>query len=114
MINNQLGRRNLSPDVQSYLRGKQYDREKKKVGAAEGNKNAEKQIGNNCPIVSTAQRLATQHNVSERTIKDNATYSKGVDIIAGNTSNEIKHKILNRELVIGQKDMISFEPIFFH
>jgi len=114
MINNQLGRRNLSPDVQSYLRGKQYDREKKKVSNEKGSNQFSEVKGNNCPQPTTAQRLATQHNVSERTIKDNATYSKGVDIIAGNTSNEIKHKILNRELVIGQKDMISFEPIFFH
>lgn len=66
------------------------------MGAPGNNKNAEKQIGNNCPIVSTAERLADQHSVSPRTIKNDAEFTRAVDTIAENTAPEIK-QILNRE-----------------
>ena len=104
MICNQLGRRNLNPNQQSYLRGLQYEREKKKPGAPEGNQNAEKQIGQNDPVVSTAERLATIHGVSAPTIKRDAEYAKNVDAIAINTSPEIKQKILSREIPMTKKD----------
>ena len=106
MICNQLGRRNLSPNQQSYLRGLQYEREKKKTGAPEGNKNAEKQIGQNEPIVSTAERLAEVHNVSPATIKRDAEYSKAVDTITANTSPEIKQKILTRDMSVTKTDLL--------
>lgn len=76
IINNQLGRRNLSPTNQSYLRGLQYQREKKKIGAPENNINAQKQIVQNEPIVSTAERLAEQHKVSPATIKRDAEFTE--------------------------------------
>lgn len=49
---NQLGRRNLSPDAASRIRGRVYNRTRKPVGAPEGNANAEKQIGKTCHFVS--------------------------------------------------------------
>ena len=90
MIQHQLGRRNLSPDQVSYLRGLQYRREKQKRGAPEGNNNAEKQSGKSCHFVSeeidsqpelakTESILAAQHNVSPRTIRYDAKYSEAVD-----------------------------------
>ena len=69
MINNQLGRRNLSKETMSYLRGLQFRREKKKVG--ENQFTIERLRQNDVPIV-TSHKLAEQHNVSPRTIERDA------------------------------------------
>ncbi|MEY2669753.1 MAG: hypothetical protein RLZZ577_69 [Bacteroidota bacterium] len=91
MINNQLGRRNLSKETQSYLRGLQYSREKKKVGAQEENKNSSK---NEVDILTTSnktvEKLAEQHNVSPKTIQRDEQYAKAVDEIVKNTTPEVK------------------------
>jgi len=108
IINNQLGRRNLTKEAQSYLRGLQYSREKKKPGAPEGNKNAEKQIDNNLSIVSgnsTAQRLAEQHNVTHQTIKNDEKYAKAIDTITEELGEDVKEKILSHEINVTKKDI---------
>jgi hypothetical protein len=51
-----------------YLRGKRYNAEKKSEGAPSGNQNATKQLDQNDPVVSTADRLATEYKVSAPTI----------------------------------------------
>jgi hypothetical protein len=51
------------------LRGKRYNAEKKSEGAPSGNQNATKQLDQNDPVVSTADRLATEYKVSAPTIK---------------------------------------------
>ena len=66
---NQLGRRNLSPDHFTLLLGRRYNRMKKSKGAPTGNTNAEKQIAQNDPFVSTADKLAIEHHVSPATVK---------------------------------------------
>ena len=83
IINNQLGRRNLTPANQSYLRGLQYQREKSKHG---GDRKSEESRGQNVPLISTAQRLAEQHGVAERTIKRDAEFTEAVNTIVQNTA----------------------------
>lgn len=46
IILNQLGRRNLTKETQSYLKGLQYEREKKKQGT--NNQYVQSEKGNNC------------------------------------------------------------------
>ena len=57
--------------VKAYLVGKLYRETKKEQGAPIGNANAEKQRANNLPFDSsppkTAERIAEQFNVSDRT-----------------------------------------------
>lgn len=97
MINNQLGRRNLSKETMSYLRGFQFEREKKK---REFNGNQyNKEVNRQNDGSATAERLATQHNVSPRTIERDADYSKAVDTIVKNTSPKVKQKILNENII---------------
>ena len=60
IINNQLGRRNLTPNNQSYLRGLQYQREKKKIGEHKGNQHTALEIHQN-EVIPTAEKLAQQH-----------------------------------------------------
>ena len=97
IINNQLGRRNLSGEQQSNLRGKRVELEKKKVGAPKGNTNAEKQCSQNVHIDSeskrTIERLADEYGVSPKTIERDAKFSKGIDALA-EVSEEAAEKVL--------------------
>jgi len=63
---NQLGRRNLSPDQSSLLRGRRYNRTKKVTGRPKG--------GQNDPI-KTYDKLATEHGVSPSTSKRDGQFA---------------------------------------
>jgi ParB-like chromosome segregation protein Spo0J len=79
MIKNQLGRRNLSPEQQSYLRGLRYNREK-----AQG-KRSDLTLDQNdlkSNSESTAALLGKEYNVSEATIKRDGEFTAGLDFIA--------------------------------
>ncbi len=89
---NQLGRRNLTPDQASLLRGRRYNRAKKAEGAQIGNINAEKQLAQFEPVElmpppseeqphSTAERLARQHGVSRETIKRDGAFAEAIETI---------------------------------
>ncbi len=93
MVNNQLGKRNVTEETKSYLRGIQYNREKKKIGGT-GSNQYNKQEGQNVP---TAERLAEEHKVSGRTIKRDEKYALAIDKIAGNNKN-LKWDILNKKI----------------
>jgi hypothetical protein len=89
MINNQLGRRNLTPEQVSYLRGLKYIKNKKDKGKYD----RENHKGQNVPYGSTAKELAEQFNVSDKTIKRDGVFADGLskliptlrnDILAGN------------------------------
>jgi hypothetical protein len=66
-----LGKRNVNEFQKSYLRGKRYQAEKKHEGAPEGNSNR-KQRGNSYHVERTADKLASQLGVSEKTIRRDA------------------------------------------
>jgi hypothetical protein len=87
IINNQMGRRNLTEEQKSGLRGRRFLLEKKTEGAPEGNQHAAKQLSNNCTVVSdtvpgpTAERLAKEYHVSPRTILNDGEFVKGLDAL---------------------------------
>jgi hypothetical protein len=115
MIDNQLGRRNLIPEQASYLRGLRYNTEKQEKGKYTreehkgqnvpydlgGNKSTEKveetHKGQNVPYgsvskkESTSARLSKQYNVSEKTIKRDAEFAEGLNLL----SPELKKDILS-------------------
>lgn len=95
MINNQLGKRNVTDTVKSYLRGQQYLLEKRKVGGTGANQH-KKQLGQ---FVPTAQRLANHHKVSDKTIKRDAKYAESINKIVGDDK-ELKWRILNKEIEV--------------
>ncbi len=81
MINYQLGRRNISPEQQSYLRGVQYEREKSKVTNPIG-KNQHKVVGDkNGHQPKVAEKFAQQHKVGATTIRSDAKYARAVNAI---------------------------------
>jgi len=105
MINNQLGRRNLNWETQSYLRGLQYEREKKKESFNGNQYTKSGESYNTTDQIPTAERLAIQHNIHHDTIYRDANYSKAIDTITANTAPEVKHKMLNREIKTTKKDV---------
>ena len=58
---NQLGRRNLTPDQMSLLRGRRYNRAKKAQGGDHKSKDQ------NDTLINTAKKLAKEHGVSPAT-----------------------------------------------
>lgn len=87
LITNQIGRRNLSPLQLSYLRGLKYNRIKKKLG---GYKNIISKGKINDP---SSLKLAKEFQVSESTVKRDASFAKGIDFI-GEHNPEVKKEIL--------------------
>lgn len=75
---NQLGRRNLSPDAFKMLLGRRYNRAKK--AANDGGKGTAKAtVGQIDPRLSTAAKLATEHAVSEKTVRRAASFYAEVE-----------------------------------
>lgn len=76
MIDLQLARRNLSPERQSYLRGRRYNEEKCEYGGDH------RSSGHDVHLKKTAESVATAYGVNERTIRRDALYASAVDSIS--------------------------------
>jgi hypothetical protein len=78
IIDNQLGRRNMTPEQTSYLRGKRYNREKRQgertdlVGADTSGHQAQKSD-------TTAAAIGRQYGVDEKTIRRDGEFAKAID-----------------------------------
>lgn len=71
----QLGRRNLTPEQMSLLRGRRYNRLKKPHGGDRKSDGSSVQSAH----LKTADKLALQHGVSADTIKRDGQYTEAVD-----------------------------------
>jgi len=100
VINNQLGRRNLSPEAASYLRGKQYQREKKGHGG-------ERRASVHNEHLKTADRLAEKYKVSPITIRRDEQFTEALDTIEkiADDGEKVKREILTREGPISRKSV---------
>lgn len=126
MIENQLGRRNLTPEQASYLRGLRYRTERLERGKYDRlshkgqndlyeNSGGEKHKGLSDPYAendhkgqnvpyektSTSERLAERFNVSEKTIKRDAEFSRGVDKL----SPELRKEVLSGKVKVSKSDI---------
>jgi len=72
---NQLGRRNLTPEAASLLRGRRYNRTKRQ----DGGHGDQKSGGQNVPPKTAAATIATQHNVNEKTVKRDGQFASAVE-----------------------------------
>ena len=77
---NQLGRRNLTRDQASELRGRRYNRTKRTMAEAGAMRVANAEVAQ-API-NTAKALAEQHGVSERTIKSDGKKAEALEKLA--------------------------------
>lgn len=80
MIDNQLGRRNLTPEQMSYLRGLKYRNERQAAGRpAQAGESINQDEKESTIAQRTQDRLAKAFNVSPRTIHRDREYSEGLD-----------------------------------
>ena len=88
MCNNQLGRRNLSPENKKYLIGSRYEAEKMSYGASDGfrgNRHQKLVSGQNDHLLEseknakTCEKIAKEVGVSERYVRRAEDFAKGVN-----------------------------------
>jgi hypothetical protein len=96
MIHNQLGRRNLSPEQQSYLRGLRYNAER-----AQGRRSDLTSAQNEQK--STAEKLAREFDVSPATIRRDGDFAKAIDNIGQNDP------VLKNEILSGRSELSKTE-----
>jgi DNA modification methylase len=110
MIDNQLGRRNSTPEGISYLRGLRYKNEKLQHG---GNR---KSSGNDFNLQKTSDMLGEQYKVTGRTIVNDEKFADAIETIAKTfptplKQKDIKHKILTRQFDISKKDLVELSEL---
>lgn len=89
IILNQLGRRNVSPDVAARLRGMLYISRKKSVGEHTGNQHTDSEMYQNDTIPnnqSTREIVAREVGVSPATIMRDAAYAEACDKLGISTA----------------------------
>ena len=124
MIDLQLGRRNLNPQQVSYFRGLRYNNEKSNLSdnfytkndgeLSENSPNGQSDHLENFSELTTAQRLADQYNVGEKTIRRDADFAKGLDKLSPSLKNEVlsgKTKIEKTKIQLLAKNDNVQEPI---
>jgi hypothetical protein len=89
IINNQLGRRNLTPEQQSYLRGKRYNLEKRQDGGHGDQKSVPHNEGPN-----TAERLAEEYHVAPATIERDGQFAEALDTLEAQVRPGIRKSVL--------------------
>jgi hypothetical protein len=96
IIANQLGRRNVSDEQKSYLRGKRYQHEKRKDGA----RGPSKKPGQNVPASDrTSAKIAAETHVDEKTIRRDAEFATAVDRLAEVCGKEAKAGVTHLWLI---------------
>jgi hypothetical protein len=87
-----LGRRNLTVEQKSYLRGKRYNLEKN-----QGNR-TDLTSGTSCQkSETTAQKLATEYQVAEKTIRQDGHFAEAVDTLEEAVRHDIREAVLTRQ-----------------
>jgi len=99
IITNQLGRRNLTPLEASYYRGKLYESRKQHQYIHP------KSVGKNYPRLRVSAELAEEYGLSEKTIRNDAAFSRAVDKVAEEIGEEAKHAILTGKANIPKQDV---------
>ncbi len=94
MIDFQVGRRNMTSEQISYLRGLKYQRLRAKQGGIRTGKGVEDLV-----LIDTASKLAQEFNVSPATIKRDAVFAQGLDKM----NHELKGEVLNGKAKVDKK-----------
>jgi hypothetical protein len=116
IINHQLGRRNLTPDQASYLRGKRYNLEKhqgERTDLTSGHnvqklaltlpQEGERPVGDQ---PTTAKRLAAEYHVDEKTIRRDGQYADAVDTLADTLGPEVRQAVLAGDTKLPKRQVV--------
>ena len=117
-IANQLGRRSLTPESVSYLRGTWYELTKqshggKRSASCQNDHLTDKTVpeGASCQNGSltdkTARELGERFKASPRTIYRDAKFTRAVDALSSIGGEDMKWKILNRSAGLTKKEVIA-------
>lgn len=102
VVNNQIARRNLTPEQQKYVLGLKYKAEKGVHGAPEGNRRAQKQKDQNDLSVSTPR---TSNPTAERIGRENGGVSQAVVRRAENYADAVDD--LDKRGVLPKADLLT-------
>jgi N6-adenosine-specific RNA methylase IME4 len=97
MLNNQLGRRNVTQQQKDYLIGKRYENEKQRHGGQLPKKGLDKMSNPS----NSHDRIADEAGISSREVQRNEEYSKGVDKL----EEEYKQKVLQGQSKVNKQDV---------
>lgn len=103
--NNQLGRRNLTPDQFKLLLGRRYNRLKSQ--GFKGNQYSESGRDQNDPQQTTAEKLANEHGVSAPTVKRAGAAAEAID---NNATPELVSKVESGQVSVNVAASISELP----
>lgn len=95
MILNQLGRRNVSPEAASVLRGRLNESMKLDTPNPGGANQHNEVKGRTCPQPTTAQQVAAQTGVSERTVKTDARLVRALEELGISEADYMAGKVLD-------------------
>lgn len=107
MIENQLGRRNLTREQASYLRGLRYNSQTKDRTA---NLKQFQPKGQNVSSVNVAEEMAKTYGVSKKTLQRDGKFAKGLEVI-GEESKELKKDILKAKVKVAKADVESLASL---
>jgi hypothetical protein len=94
IIDNQLGRRNLTAEQKNYLIGKKYEQLKDTHG---GDRKTDQASGKSCHL-KTETIVAEKYKVSPRKVRYAAEFSKAVDKLTESCGEDAKIKILSGDI----------------
>jgi ParB-like chromosome segregation protein Spo0J len=100
ILRHQRGRRNLTPNQLSYARGKEYEIQKRQGQRTDltSGKSYQK-------LPHTATALAQEHQVSEKTIRNDFAYSTALDTLADTVGKEVLPQMRDRDRKLTQQDV---------
>ena len=104
IIQNQLARRNCTPEAISYLRGLRYRNEKLSYG---GDRKSSPQNAN----LKTCKRIADEYKVNQNTILRDEKFTSAIDNIinifpSAGKKKQVKNDLLTKQYKLSKKDMM--------
>lgn len=112
IINQQLGRRNLTPEQKTYLIGKRYTSERLARGrppSEESPEESAEEPGESEAVNgSTADRLAEEYGTSPRTITRAAAYSEALDLVGERIGADVKDLLMRGAVHATQAAVVQY------
>jgi DNA modification methylase/ParB-like chromosome segregation protein Spo0J len=99
IINNQLGRRNLTPEAFAYYLGLRFNEEKKDVGRPEKLSQIDTVYG------TTRDRLADEYKVSPATVSRAGAFAEDLAALEEIAGPEVRQAVIGREAEITRQDV---------
>ena len=101
IIENQLGRRNLTDSQRSYLRGKRYNTEKKTHGGQ-----IPGSIDQSDHSSKTDEKIAAELSVGSATVRRDAKFAAAVDSLKKDAGQEFGKMLISEEIKLPKTDVI--------